>query len=131
MGFFSNLKEKVASTFGGGKKSNKSNVELQYDKAMSLFDNANGAEAIEILEGISDSGFNDQQYKQLGLDALKVLSEFFENGEYSNSKIDKDINKAASYLEKYTNLCTLKPRISQRLFHFLRRQQMLELSLRI
>ena len=104
MGFFSNLKEKVASTFGGGKKSNKSNVELQYDKAMSLFDNANGAEAIEILEGISDSGFNDQQYKQLGLDALKVLSEFFENGEYSNSKIDKDINKAASYLEKYTNL---------------------------
>ena len=55
MGFFSDLKEKVASTFGGGKKSNKSNVELQYDKAMSLFENANGADAIELLEGISDS----------------------------------------------------------------------------
>ena len=37
MGFFSNLKDKVAS-LTGGKKSNKSTVELQYDKAMNLFE---------------------------------------------------------------------------------------------
>ena len=43
-------------------------------------------------------------YKQFGLDALKVLSEFYEKGEYSNTKTEKDLNKAASYLEKYTNL---------------------------
>ncbi len=106
MGFFSDLKDKFASLtpFGGGKKSNKSTVELQYDKAMSLFENANGEEAIDILEGIADIGINDQSYKQLGLDALKVLSEFFETGTYSNSKTDKDLNKAAAYLEKYTNL---------------------------
>ena len=52
MGFFSNLKDKFSAITGGGKKSNKSTVELQYDKAMSLFENANGNEAIEILEGI-------------------------------------------------------------------------------
>ena len=77
MGFFSNLKDKVAS-LTGGKKSNKSTVELQYDKAMNLFENANGIDAVEILEGIADIGINEQSYKQLGLDALKVLSEFFE-----------------------------------------------------
>ncbi|MCR5213941.1 MAG: sel1 repeat family protein [Eubacterium sp.] len=106
MGFFSNLVDKFTSLtpFGGGKKSSKSPVELQYDKAMSLFENANGQDAVEILEGIADIGINDQNYKQYGLDALKVLSDFFENGVYSNSKIDKDLNKAASYLEKYTNL---------------------------
>ena len=104
MGFFSNLKDKFSSLTGGGKKSNKSTVELQYDKAMSLFENANGNEAIEILEGIADIGINEQTYKQFGLDALKVLSEFYENGEYSNTKTEKDLNKAASYLEKYTNL---------------------------
>ena len=106
MGFFSDLKDKFVSLtpFGGGKKSNKSTVELQYDKAMSLFENANGEEAIDILEGIADIGINDQAYKQLGLDALKVLSEFFETGAYSNSKTNKDLNKAAAYLEKYTNL---------------------------
>ena len=104
MGFFSNLKDKFSAITGGGKKSNKSTVELQYDKAMSLFENANGNEAIEILEGIADIGINEQMYKQFGLDALKVLSEFYEKGEYSNTKTEKDLNKAASYLEKYTNL---------------------------
>ena len=63
MGFFSNLKEKFG--FGGGNKSNKSTVELQYDKAMNLFENANGIDAIEILEGIADIGINEQSYKQL------------------------------------------------------------------
>ena len=106
MGFFSSLKDKISTIaqFGGNKKSNKSNVELQYDKAMSLFENANGLDAVKILEEIADYGFNDQQYKQIGLDALKVLSEFYENGSYSNSKTEKDMNKAAAYLEKYTNL---------------------------
>ena len=77
---------------------------MQYDKAMSLMENANGNEAVEILEGIADIGFNDQNYKSIGLDALNVLSEFFETGRYSNAKTDKDLNKAASYLEKYANL---------------------------
>ena len=106
MGFFSNLKDRITSItpFRGGKKSNKSTVELQYDKAMSLMENANGKDAVEILEGIGDIGYNDQMYKNLGLDALKVLSEFFETGRYSNAKIDKDLNKAATYLEKYSNL---------------------------
>ncbi|MBO4863421.1 MAG: sel1 repeat family protein [Eubacterium sp.] len=106
MGFFSNLKDRITAItpFGGGKKSNKSTVELQYDKAMSLMENANGKDAVEILEGIGDIGYNDQSYKNLGLDALKVLSEFFETGRYSNAKIDKDLNKAATYLEKYCNL---------------------------
>ena len=106
MGFFSNLKDKFSelARFGAGKKSNKSSVELQYDKAMSLMENANGNEAVEILEGIADIGFNDQNYKSIGLDALNVLSEFFETGRYSNAKTDKDLNKAASYLEKYANL---------------------------
>ena len=103
MGFFSNLKEKVAS-ITGGKKSNKSTVELQYDKAMNLFENANGIDAVEILEGIADIGINEQSYKQLGLDALKVLSEFFEKGTYSNSSTEKDLGKAAVYLEKHANL---------------------------
>ena len=59
MGFFSSLKDKFSAIAGGGKKSNKSTVELQYDKAMSLFENANGADAIEILEGIADIGINE------------------------------------------------------------------------
>ncbi len=105
MGFFSNLKEKIPilSGLGGGGKSNKSSVELQYDKAMNLFENANGKEAVEVLEGIADIGMMDPTYKNLGLDALKVLSEFFETGRYSNAKTDVDINKAASYLEKISN----------------------------
>ena len=105
MGFFSNLRDKFSEiTRFGGKKSNKSSVELQYDKAMSLMENANGSEAVEILEGIADIGFNDQSYKTIGLDALKVLSEYFETGKYDNAKTDKDLNKAATYLEKYANL---------------------------
>ena len=104
MGFFSNLKEKLSFSFGGGSKSNKSTVELQYDKAMNLMENANGAEAVDVLEGIVDIGINESTYKQFGLDALKVLSEYYELGHYSNAKTETDLNKAASYLEKYTNL---------------------------
>ena len=104
MGFFSSLKDKITIIARGGKKSNKSSVELQYDKAMNLLENANGNEAVVVLEGIADIGFNEQAYKQVGLDALKVLSEFYERGSYSNAKIEKDLNKSATYLEKYANL---------------------------
>ena len=105
MGFFSNLRDKFSEIANiGGKKSNKSSVELQYDKAMSLMENANGLDAVEILEGIADIGFNDSTYKNFGLDALTVLSEFFELGHYSNAKTEKDLDKAASYLEKFSNL---------------------------
>lgn len=104
MGFFSSLKDKINTITRGGKNSNKSSVELQYDKAMNLLENANGAEAVEVLEGIADIGFNDQMYKQVGLDALSVLSEFYERGYYSNAKIEKDLNKSATYLEKFSNL---------------------------
>ena len=106
MGFFSALKEKIPilANIGGGKKSNKSTVELQYDKAMNLMDNANGVGAIEVLDGIIDIGMNDEMYRQFGLDALKCLGEFFETGKYSNARIDKDLNKAAGYYEKYSKL---------------------------
>ena len=55
MGFFSNLKDKIPilANLGGTKKTNKSTVELQYDKAMNLLDNANGVGAVEVLEGMS------------------------------------------------------------------------------
>ena len=104
MGFFSNLKEHIPIIKNIGKpKSNKSSVELQYDKAMNLMENANGTEAVEILEKIADIGIMDQQYKNLGLDALKILSGFYETGVFKNAKVDRDLNKAATYLEKYTN----------------------------
>ena len=104
MGFFSNLKEHIPIIKNIGKpKSNKSSVELQYDKAMNLMENANGTEAVEILEKIADIGIMDQQYKNLGLDALKILSGFYETGVFKNAKVERDLNKAATYLEKYTN----------------------------
>jgi len=102
MGFFSNLVDKISNI--GKPKSKKSSVELQFDKAMNLMENANGDEAVGILEKIADIGIMDQTYKSFGVDALKILSEFFEKGEYSNAKTEKNLEKAASYLEKCTNL---------------------------
>ena len=105
MGFFSNLKEKIPFISNIGKKrSNKSSTELQYDKAMNLMENANGLEAVEILEKIADIGIMDENYKQLGTDCLKILGEFYETGKYSNSTTDKDLSKAAGYYEKFTNM---------------------------
>ena len=98
MGFFDNLKNIFTK-----KKSNKSNVELQFDKAMNLMENANGDEAVEILEGVADIGLMDVTYKDLGTDALKILGEFYETGKYKNAVTDKNINKAAKYYEKYAN----------------------------
>ena len=107
MGFFSKLFSNIPilSRFGQAKET-KSNVELQYDKAMTLMDNASAQEAVDVLEGISAIGINDPTYKQLGLDALMVLSEFYEKGAYSNARTDIDLNKAAGYLEKFTNQTT-------------------------
>ena len=79
MGFFSNIIEKIPilSNIGAGKrKSNKSSVELQFDKAMNLMENANGEDAVEILEKIADIGIMDQNYKNLGTESLKILGEF-------------------------------------------------------
>ena len=105
MGLFSNLKEHIPIIKNIGKpKSNKSSVELQFDKAMNLMENANGTEAVEILEKITDIGIMDPQYKDLGTDALKILSGFYETGAFKNAKVERDLNKAAAYLEKYTNL---------------------------
>lgn len=105
MGFFSNLFSNIPilSRFGN-KKTKKSPVELQNDKAMNLMENANGEEAVKVLEGIVDIGINDSTYQKYGLDALKILSEYYEKGVYSNAKTDIDLNKAAGYLEKYSNL---------------------------
>lgn len=103
MGFFGSIFEKIASIGGGKKKTNKSNVELQFDKAMTLMDNGSTEDAIIILEKIVDIGIVDQQYKKFGTDSLKILGELFETGKYKNSIVDKDIAKAASYYEKYTN----------------------------
>lgn len=103
MGFFSNLKDKLPIFSRKKKESTKSSVELQFDKAMSLMENANGAEAVEILEKIVDIGIMDQNYKHFGKDALLILGEYFETGKYKNATTEKDIAKAAAYYEKYTN----------------------------
>ena len=54
MGKLSNFLGKIPflSAIGGKKKSNKSNVELQYDKAINLMENGNDEEAVEIFEKI-------------------------------------------------------------------------------
>lgn len=106
MGWFSSALGKIPflSNIGGKKKSNKSNVELQYDKAMNLMENGNADDAVTILEGIVDVAILDEQYKNIGIDALKIMSELYETGKYSNCMIEKDLNKACTYLEKLTNL---------------------------
>lgn len=92
------------SGFGNKKKSKKSNVELQYDKAINLMENGNAYEAVEILEKIADIAIMDPNYKSFGTDALKIMGELYENGKYSNCRVDVDMSKATIYYEKYTNL---------------------------
>ena len=92
------------SAIGGKKKSSKSNVELQYDKAINLMENGNSEEAVEILEKIVDISVMDQEYKNFGADSLKILGELYESGKYSNCKVDIDKAKAAAYYEKYINI---------------------------
>lgn len=92
------------SAIGNKKKSNKSNVELQYDKAINLMENGNADEAVEILEKIADIAIMDPNYKNFGTDALKIMGELYENGKYSNCIVDVDMGKATIYYEKYTNL---------------------------
>ena len=106
MGKLSNFLGKIPflSAIGGKKKSNKSNVELQYDKAINLMENGNDEEAVEIFEKIADIAIVDPTYKNFGMDALKILGELFETGKYSNCTVTVDMNKATKYYEKYTNL---------------------------
>lgn len=106
MGRLSSILGKIPflSSIGGKKKSSKSNVELQYDKAINLMENGNAEEAVEILEKIVDISVMDQVYKDFGADALKILGELYESGSYSNCKVDVDKAKAAGYYEKYINI---------------------------
>ena len=106
MGLFGSFLEKIPflSNLGGKKKSNKSNVELQYDKAINQMENGNAEEAIEILEKIVDIAIVDVNYKNFGVDSLKILGELHETGKYSNSKIEVDKAKACQYYEKYVKL---------------------------
>ena len=105
MGFFSSLKEKIPIFNMFGKKGpKKSQVELQFDRAMTLLDNASSEEAVETLENVVDTGIVDSTYTQISIDALKILAELYEKGSYSNARIDRDYEKAASYYEKIVNL---------------------------
>ncbi len=106
MGLFGSFLEKIPflSNLGGKKKSTKSNVELQYDKAINQMENGNAEEAIEILEKIVDIAIVDVNYKNFGVDSLKILGELHETGKYSNSKITVDKAKACQYYEKYVKL---------------------------
>ena len=96
MGKLSNFFSKIPflSGLGGKKKSAKSNVELQYDKALNLMENGNAEDAVEILEKIVDIAIMDQNYKNFGTDALKILGELYETGKYSNCIVDVDLNNS-------------------------------------
>ena len=105
MGFFSNLKEHIPLIKNIGKpKTTKSGTELMFDKAMNLFDNANAEEGVEALENVARDGVNIPQYKELGTEALRIMSSLYETGAYKNAKVERDLQKAAEYLERYANL---------------------------
>ena len=106
MSWFSKTLGKIPflSNIGGKKKSNKSNVELQYDKAINLMENGNADEAVDIMERIVDAAILDEQYKNFGMDSLKIMGELFETGKYSNCTVNKDLNKACGYYEKLSNM---------------------------
>ncbi len=92
------------SNIGGKKKSTKSNVELQYDKAINLMENGNADEAVEIMEKIVNIAIVDPNYKNFGVDSLKIMGELYETGKYSNCTVTVDKVKATTYYERYTNL---------------------------
>jgi TPR repeat protein len=106
MGKFADFLGKIPfiSNFGNKRKPAKSNVELQYDKAINLMENGNAEESVEILERIVDTAIVDPQYKEIGMNALKIMAELYEKGKYSNCMVTKDIAKACTYYEKYTKL---------------------------
>ena len=85
----------------GGKKSKKSNVELQYDKAINLMENGNVDDAVDIFERIVDIAVVDPTYKDFGINALKIMGELYETGKYSNCTVNIDLSKSASYYERY------------------------------
>ncbi len=106
MGKFSNFLGKIPflSAFSGKKKQTKSNVELQYDKAINLMENGNAEEAVETFERIVDIAIMDENYKKFGIDALKIMGGLYETGKYSNCQVEIDKAKACVYYEKYTKL---------------------------
>lgn len=103
MGKLSGLLGKIPflSGLGGKKKSTKSNVELQFDKAINLMENGNAEDAVEILERIVDIAVVESTYKTIGTDSLKILAELYEVGKYINCKVNPDKARAANYYEKY------------------------------
>lgn len=105
MGKLSSFLEKIPflSNISNRRKSKKSNVELQYEKALNLMENGNPNDAVEIMEKIVDIAIMDETYKSFGIDSLKILGELYETGKYSNCVVDVDLQKAASYYEKYIN----------------------------
>ena len=88
------------SNIGGKKKSTKSNVELQYDKAINLMENGNADEAVEIMEKIVNIAIVDPNYKNFGVDSLKIMGELYETGKYSNCTVTVDKVKATTYYER-------------------------------
>ncbi len=102
MGLFDGIFKRIpfVSRFSK-KKEPVNNVELQLNKAMNLMDNGEGEESVTILEQVVDIGIMDTNYKSYGNNALLALSEFFEKGVYRNAKTQKDLPRAAKYLEKY------------------------------
>lgn len=89
------------ASIGSNKKTKKSNVELQYDKARNLMENGNAEEAVEILEQIVDIAVMDPVYKDFGIDSLKILGHLFEFGKHSNCTVEEDKVRAIGYYEKY------------------------------
>ena len=76
------------------------NVEKKYNKAMELIDHGISEEAIRALEQIADIGVTEEQYKQYGYDALKILAEVYETGKYKQIKAKIDNEAAARYYER-------------------------------
>ena len=103
MGKFSDFLGKIPflASIGSNKKTKKSNVELQYDKALNLMENGNAEEAVEILEQIVDIAVMDPVYKDFGIDSLKILGHLFEFGKHSNCTVEEDKVRAIGYYEKY------------------------------
>ena len=91
MGFFSNLKDKFSAITGGGKKSNKSTVELQYDKAMSLFEKAANA-------GVKSA------YMNLGSIYENGLCRIDEYGNKSEFIIPIDLDRAMAWYKQLADL---------------------------
>lgn len=106
MGRFSNFLDKIPFVKKSAEKETKStnNVEKQYIKAMELIDHGISAEAIKALNQIAEIGIMENQYKQYGCEAFKILGEVYETGKYKQIKADVDIEQSIHYYERYIKL---------------------------